>query len=120
MRLLIFILAIAISSFTQKESFNTLPGVDATAQPADPSKFTGSWTGQGQDNILISFNNGQYFIKLDADNSGQPVVKAKEKNGKLIVDPGIYYGYNGISTMTLVGKKLILKAGTHSYSYTRS
>ncbi len=92
-------------------------------QATDPSKFTGSWTGQGQDLIEIRFNNGQYFITLDADNTSQPnktIVKAKEENGKLIVEPGIAYGYNGISTMTLVGnKKLILKSGNSNYTYER-
>ena len=95
----------------------------ATEPATDPSKFTGSWVGQGQDMIVIRYDNGQYFITLDADNDSQPnktVVKAKEENGKLIVEPGIAYGYNGTSTMTLVGsKKLILKYGRTSYTYER-
>jgi hypothetical protein len=92
-------------------------------QPSDPSKFTGSWVGQGQDYIEIKYSNGQYFITLDADNSSQAkktIIKAKEENGKLIVEPGIYYGYNGTSTMTLTGKKkLVLKSGKNTYSYGR-
>jgi len=103
------------------QTTNTNPPVNEPA--TDPSKFTGSWIGQGQDMIMIRYANGQYFITLDADNTSQPnktVVKAKEENGKLLVEPGIAYGYNGISTMTLVGsKKLILKSGSSNYTYER-
>lgn len=159
MRLLIFILAITISSCGQNDSkqkeldlkerelalkekelnlqkdsmkaANKISANDQTTntnsqgnEPStDPSKFTGSWVGQGQDMIEIRYNNGQYFITLDADNTSQPnktVVKAKEENGKLIVDPGIAYGYNGTSTMTLVGsKKIILRSGSSNYTYER-
>lgn len=95
------------------------------SQPmTNPSKYTGQWIGQGQDMIEIKYDNGQYFITLDADNSSQPnktVVKAKEENGRLLVDPGISYGYNGMSTMTPIGnRKLVLKSGRDSYTYERS
>jgi hypothetical protein len=101
---------------------NNTDNTSGNEQSTDPSKFTGSWVGQGMDYIEIRFNNGQYFITLDADNTSKPnktVIKAKEENGKLIVDPGISYGFNGTSTMTLVGKKLILKAGNSTYTYER-
>lgn len=92
----------------------------STDNAANQSTYTGAWTGQGQDRIEISFSNGVYFIKMDADNSGKPIVKAKEEGGKLIVDPGIYYGYNGMSTLTPVGsKKLVLRSGKNTYTYER-
>lgn len=91
---------------------------------ANPSKYTGQWIGQGQDMIEINYNNGQYLITLDADNSNQTkkkIIKAKEKNGCLQVDPGICYGYNGMSIMTPVGtKKLVLKSGKNKYTYERA
>ncbi len=160
MRLLIFILAITISSCgqsdskqkeldlkekelnlkekeltLQKDSMNAANKISTNEpttttnnntpvnEPAtDPSKFTGSWVGQGQDLIQIRYDNGQYYITLDADNSkpNKTVIKAKEENGKLLVEPGIAYGYNGTSTMTLVGsKKLVLKSGSSNYTYER-
>ena len=99
---------------------NNNPPVNESS--ADPSRYTGQWVGQGQDLIMINYSNGQYFITLDADNTSanKTIVKAKEENGKLTVEPGISYGYNGISTMTLVGsKKLVLRSGNSSYTYER-
>lgn len=104
-----------------KEETNTT-NIPVNEPPANPSKYTGSWIGQGQDQIEIRYNNGQYFITLDADNTSQPnktVLKAKEENGYLLVEPGLYYGYNGTSTMTLVGTKLVSKSGPHKYIYER-
>ena len=90
---------------------------------ADPSKYTGQWVGQGEDMINIAYSNGQYLITLDYNNTDNPnklIIKAKEVNGSLLVDPGIYYGYNGMSTMTLSAtNKLVLKSGKNSYSYER-
>ncbi len=108
-----------------KTNVNDLP-VNAPNTTADDNLpgaaiYTGSWVGQGEDKIMISYSNGQYLITLDADNDSQPnktVVKAKEDKGKLLVEPGIYYGYNGMSTMVPVGKnKLVLHSGSNTYSY---
>ena len=89
----------------------------------DPSKYIGQWVGQGEDMIDIAYSNGQYQITLDYNNPDKMVntiIKAREDKGSLLVDPGIYYGYNGMSTMTLSGtNKLVLKSGKNSYSYER-
>ena len=117
----------------QNDSVNAANKTPVTNQPnntntpvnepaADPSRYTGQWVGQGQDLIMINYSNGQYFITLNADNTSpnKTIVKAKEENGKLIVEPGISYGYNGISIMTLVGsKKLVLRSGKSGYTYER-
>ena len=99
------------------------PNTPVTDNLPGASKYTGSWVGQGEDRIMINYSNGQYLITLDADNTSQPnktVVKAKEENGKLIVEPGIYYGYNGMSTMIPIGNnKLVLHSGRNTYTYER-
>ena len=90
----------------------------------DPSKYTGQWVGQGEDMINIAYSNGQYLITLDYNNPDKmlnTIINAREDKGSLLVDPGIYYGYNGMSTMTLSGtNKLVLKSGKNSYTYERA